>query len=366
MSLYRRADSPFYWSSLFVGGRRVSFSTGERTKGAALVVERNEAARLAREAKADAAGRTTLATAAAAMLAAKEADGRAASTVKKQAEHIRVQILPHFGAGRDLRSITALDVEAFKARRVAEVSPSTVCRELTTLRQVFTYARDVLRLVEDVPRIKAPRVRYQLHARFLSPDEMDRLIAGLAACRSREPLAYFALVAATGLRAGEAAALTWADVDEAAGLIRVRAETSKSHRPRTVALSEAVRAALSLLERRDVGRLFSQNAYRTAWERACDRAGLGKVRVHDLRHTFASRLIAAGVDVGSVRDTLGHRDLTMVSHYTHTLERERLDRVAAVEVVNVAVGVAIRCSDVARTAPKRPQRNGTKSEAHRR
>ena len=60
MSLYRRPGSPFYWSKLYVKGNVVRFSTRERTKSAALLQERNRAARLERDAKIE--GRYTLAT----------------------------------------------------------------------------------------------------------------------------------------------------------------------------------------------------------------------------------------------------------------------------------------------------------------
>jgi integrase len=56
---------------------------------------------------------------------------------------------------------------------------------------------------------------------------------------------------------------------------------------------------------------------RTAFKNACDRAGIKNLRFHDLRHTFATRLVLAGVDLATVSKLLGHSTITMTMRYAH-------------------------------------------------
>ncbi len=56
---------------------------------------------------------------------------------------------------------------------------------------------------------------------------------------------------------------------------------------------------------------------RTAFKNACNRAGIKNLRFHDLRHTFATRLVLAGVDLASVSKLLGHSSIQMTMRYAH-------------------------------------------------
>lgn len=58
-------------------------------------------------------------------------------------------------------------------------------------------------------------------------------------------------------------------------------------------------------------------SFRTAFERVVRQAGLGDFTFHDLRHTFASRLVMAGVDLLTVKALMGHKDISMTLRYTH-------------------------------------------------
>jgi integrase len=70
---------------------------------------------------------------------------------------------------------------------------------------------------------------------------------------------------------------------------------------------------------------------RTAFKNACRRAGISGLRLHDLRHTFASRLVKAHVDIITVQSLLGHVSVTTTQRYTHTHEDQRRAAVAALE-----------------------------------
>ncbi|HEX3033704.1 MAG TPA: site-specific integrase [Thermodesulfobacteriota bacterium] len=70
---------------------------------------------------------------------------------------------------------------------------------------------------------------------------------------------------------------------------------------------------------------------RTAFQYGCDRAGIKNLRFHDLRHTFATRLVLAGVDLATVSKLLGHSSIHMTMRYSHPTP-EALKK--AVEVLN--------------------------------
>ena len=122
----------------------------------------------------------------------------------------------------------------------------------------------------------------------------------------------------TGLRRGELTSLTWADVDLKRKLVTIRAGYSKSGTARHVPLNTE---ALSTLERwkkqNPTGRLFGVASIKTAWAKLMADARISGFRFHDLRHHFASKLVQLGVPLNTVRDLLGHADLTMTLRYAH-------------------------------------------------
>ncbi len=335
MSLYRRPNSPFWWSKLYVAGAVVRFSTGERTKVAALRAERARVEDLERVAKLE--GRYPLNTLAAKFLLWKESDGRAPSWVAKMTQHIEVHILPHFGAERDVRTIDERALEEYKSKRALEVQPVTVCKELATLRQMLKYAVEVHKVMDRVPRVRNPRFRYEPKWRLLTRDELGRLLNAVATLKNKEVLPYFLLMANTGMRGGEVFQLTWEMVDRGARTLRLPAAITKTRRSRVIDLNDGAEAALNMLHAPGkVGRMFHQRNHYNAWHRACAAAGLGKVRPHDLRHTLGSLMHAAGAPTPVVRDTLGHVTLAMANLYAHSYDEGRKRAVASVSIMPTA------------------------------
>ena len=174
----------------------------------------------------------------------------------------------------------------------------------------------------------------------------------------------------TGLRAGELAALEWRDVDLEAGTLRVRAETSKSRRTRTVPLRRDVAAVLGRLRLRvaerpatdEARRLVFVNSRGTGWRRNLSRklktclraAGLpASVDLHCLRHTFASHAMAAARgDVATVQMLLGHSSPRVTLEvYVHALEGRGRAVVEAVPLPDVGEAGF-------RAAPVRPKAMG--------
>jgi integrase len=145
------------------------------------------------------------------------------------------------------------------------------------------------------------------------------------------------VAAYAGLRMGEQLALRWADVDWAGSAITVSRAisdgletTTKSGQVRRVPMGDDAAAALERLSQRPhftypedlvfcnlVGRRLDGSALRRRFKRARDAAGLRPLRWHDLRHSYGSMLVAGGIDLVSVKEAMGHAQLTTTSRYLH-------------------------------------------------
>lgn len=158
--------------------------------------------------------------------------------------------------------------------------------------------------------------------RYLDQDEENSLLA-----KAEEPLRTIILA---GIHAGlrirsEALTLRWADVDLKRGLLTVQAAYAKSGESRTVPVNSVLRQALQRLrsERPQSEYIFTKRSgepfrsIRTAFATACRHAKLTGVTPHVLRHTFASKLAMAGVDLRTIQELGGWKELKMVERYAH-------------------------------------------------
>jgi integrase len=140
------------------------------------------------------------------------------------------------------------------------------------------------------------------------------------------PLVVLALN--TGLRRGELLGLKWGAVNFSGKVLSVTAETAKSGHTRRVPLNTEALATLTTWHKR-VGKPSADDfvfpgtdgermkRIDTAWESLMKRAGLENFRLHDCRHHFASRMVQAGVDLYTVKELLGHSEITMTERYSH-------------------------------------------------
>jgi integrase len=278
-------------------------------------------------------------------------------TLENYRYHLDRHLLPELGRKR-IRSLTPADMASLVAALTAKgLAPKTVANALVPLGGIVRFARrrgyildDPLRRLEKAERPR-PTPRAQ---RVLGQSEIAEL---LRACLPRyRPLLATALY--TGMRLSELLALTWAEVDFEAGVVRVRAQLSRAHlgaparrvAPKTRAavrdIPLAPQLATVLAGERAHARFRGDDAYvfatrvgtplgqrnvaRTALAHAVTRAGLDhrgqpQLRFHDLRHTFASHLIVdLRLDVCQVSRILGHaRTAITLDVYTHLFDRAR-------------------------------------------
>jgi integrase len=240
---------------------------------------------------------------------------RTAKTLKL--ERYTISRLPW--AGWTVSKITRADLEDHLTKRRRTTGASVHNSTVQVLRNVFKFAVGRNHVAapgpaEGLRRVRTPPGR----TRFLSPEERTAL---LAACEPRlRVLVEVAL--GTGLRRGELLALTWRDVDLRAKTIRV--EISKNGERREVPMSprvyEILRGLPTGLPAVPVFRHVRGNPWRALvrkWYAAVAAAKLEDFHFHDLRHTFASNLVMAGVDLRTVGALLGHKTLAMTMRYSH-------------------------------------------------
>jgi integrase len=252
-----------------------------------------------------------------------------------------------------LRSITEASIESYVARRLEDgANPQTVNRELSVLRHMIKRAVRWEYLERD-PIAKWPFSKEAAfrRSRFLSEDEIARL---LAACEeSRSPyLKPFVLVALnTGMRRNEILNLRRRSIDWQNRLATL--EDTKNGETRHVPLNDTALEALRSLPARMDGCLFpfkDDHSVSRAFHRAVDRAGIEDFRLHDCRHTFASYHAMAGVQGRGLQSLLGHKDPRMTVRYSH-LSDAYLH--TAVNAVNLGASIQNRRKDGTYLAPSR-------------
>jgi integrase len=233
---------------------------------------------------------------------------------KRDTQHVG-HLLVHF---RDLYldEISPLFIEKYKGIRVDQVSPATVNRELACLKHMFSMAIR-WQLVTSNPAKEVKLFKEELPAlRILSVEEQDRLINECSDWL--KPIVITALN--TGMRLGEILNLEWKHVGLDLRIITVT--KTKTRENRIIPINSYLASILAkqpmihqYVFPNRVGKPF--NDIHKAFYVAVRRAAIGHFRFHDLRHNFASNLVMEGVDLVTVKELLGHRQITTTMRYAH-------------------------------------------------
>jgi site-specific recombinase XerD len=207
-------------------------------------------------------------------------------------------------------------------------SPATINRYRALLSLTYRLAIRNGKVKENPARLVRHRLENNARIRFLSPEEETKLRAAIeAACPER--IAELELALHTGLRMSEQYRLVWEDVSFTRRTLTI--PRSKNGATRHVPLNKAALRALESLEKRanGSGLVCGGDAEPRRWfEPVVKAAGLTVFSWHCLRHTFASRLVMAGVDIRTVQELLGHKTIAMTVRYSHLAPKHTL---AAVE-----------------------------------
>lgn len=252
-----------------------------------------------------------------------------------QSDRWRAKVLiEHFGHLR-LDQFSLLTVERFKkrylddkTRRGPKRSPASVNRVLQMLSKLFSLAISMKQIYPD-QRPDITLLRENNHRlRYLSVEEEQKLRPILSA-RSPYLLDLVVVALHTGLRSGELFQLRKLDVDLMLNVVNVL--ETKSGKPRQVPIFGECRAILERIcaeKGNDFvfpspvtgGRLDN---IKKGFAKCCALAGISGVTPHTLRHTYGTRLAAAGVDVATIKDLMGHADIKTTMRYVHAIAEHR-------------------------------------------
>ena len=264
------------------------------------------------------------------------------STRRRVDSALRTQLLPNFGALR----IDRIGREAVHLwfDRYSRTAPAGANRTLDVLRQIFNHAVACGHAATNPTRGVRRNPRPKL-TRFLSRAEIDRLHAALDAHRGRgsggQQAEIIRLLLLTGCRKGEIVRLRWSEVDRESLHL-----TDSKTGPRTVVLNAQARAILARQPRTGSAYVFpsftdssqSRSEELSLWRKMRQEAGIGDVRLHDLRHTFASHAVMQSVPLPVVSRLLGHTQPRMTLRYAHVGDRETE---AAAERIGRAIAVLL-------------------------
>lgn len=245
------------------------------------------------------------------------------STQKTYRQQIEAEIVPHLGRLK-VANVTFGDVDDMH-RKISKRAPYRANRVLALTSSLFSMAiRWHMRA--DNPCKGIERNQEYKRRRYLSAEELSRLIPALDKLKDRQSADIIRLLLLTGARRGEVLQARWDDFDLSAGVWSKPGATTKQKTEHQVPLSNAARQLLLDLRRRvpaNVPWAFptSDGSHRRdvkdAWASVCCEAKIDGARLHDLRHTYASLLVSAGLSLPIIGQLLGHTQASTTQRYAH-------------------------------------------------
>jgi site-specific recombinase XerD len=256
-----------------------------------------------------------------------------ANKLSYRTDSVRMETLLGWFREYPAESITPQEIERRFEKEVW--SPATINRHRALLSLTYRLAIRNRKIKENPARLVQHRLEDNARIRFLSPEEEIKLRKAIeAACPER--IAELDLALHTGIRLSEEYRLRWEDVSFTRRTLTI--PRSKNGTTRHVPLNKSALSALESLAKRGNGSEIVCNGLNTPrrwFDPVVKAAGLQTFTWHCLRHTFASRLVMAGVDIRTVQELLGHKTIAMTVRYSHLAPKHTL---AAVERLDTPTG----------------------------
>jgi integrase len=259
---------------------------------------------------------------------------RAPSTQKEYDRQLEADVLPAMKAMK-VADVTLDDMADLHRNMTAKSGPVMANRTIALLSKLFSLAIK-WKYRADNPCAHVERNTEFRRERYLSKDEITGLLDALDGQEANSANAI-RLCLFTGARSGEVLGATWKQFDLKAGIWTKPARTTKQRKLHSVRLNEAALTVLRSMDKdaKEAARearkpvapyLFArangepQKKFRRLWATVCSEAGIEECVPHDLRHTFASMAIAAGVQLMGVGDLLGHSSTQTTARYVHLID----------------------------------------------
>ncbi|MCL4497283.1 MAG: site-specific integrase [Deltaproteobacteria bacterium] len=250
-------------------------------------------------------------------------------TQKKTSSFLKHFLL--FFTGNNIKAVDLSNIRAYQLQRKleilsmpknigkkeSEISFKSINLEIAVLRHFFNYCIERGYLDKN-PAAGIKKLNELSRLKTLSDEDIQKLIAGATNKLTRDLISFLIL---TGCRKGEALNLKWDDVDLQNGVIAIKG--TKTKYDRYIPISDALRGVLrGINKNQDSLYVFNRNGaklgnFRKSFMTACRNAGLKDLRIHDLRHVFASKMVMNGTSLYITGELLGHRTTQMTKRYSH-------------------------------------------------
>ncbi|HSG32885.1 MAG TPA: tyrosine-type recombinase/integrase [Thermodesulfobacteriota bacterium] len=220
--------------------------------------------------------------------------------------------LEYFG-DKNIGQLNSFVITGWRNERSKQVKKATVNRELDTIRNMFNKAVE-WGYIDRSPYTGVEKYKVNnTNLRILSKQEFALLVD--AATKQFKPLLLLAVN--TGMRPNEMLSLKWEDVNLDDGYLLVR--DSKNYESRYIPIHKDLVRVLNELKSTCTNEYVfnGRKSYRKQWDKAFKLSGIKPCRFYDLRHTFASNLVMSGVDIATVKELMGHKDISMTMRYSH-------------------------------------------------
>ena len=239
--------------------------------------------------------------------------------------------LPYF-LNKNIKDIAAIDIKNYQLQRKleimsmsknlgkkdSEISYHSINVEILTLSHFFNYYIEQ-ELILVNPAFKIKKLNELSRLKTLSDEDIQKLIAGATNKLTKDLITFLIY---TGCRKGEALNLKWDDVDLQNDVIAIKG--TKTKYDRYIPISKPLKELLSGIEKNQgtLLNVFNRNGaklgdFKKSFHTACRNAGLKDLRIHDLRHVFASKMVMNGTSLYITGELLGHRTTQMTKRYSH-------------------------------------------------
>lgn len=263
------------------------------------------------------------------------------NTIHNYKGMIKKHLRPHFGKFIKVADVEFADVDKLHQAVTAD-SPYAANRCVALLSRIFSMAIK-WKMRSDNPAKSIERNPESKRKRYLAGDELVRLTQALAETPDRQFTTIIMLLVLTGARRGEVFGMRWADLVLAkdAGVWTKLGSTTKQRTDHIVPLSEpACQLLIAVKENSKSEFVFPGDGksghiveIKKGWAALLDRAKIKQLRVHDLRHSFASQLVSSGASLELIGAMLGHASPTTTARYAHlfdSVQREAAERVGKI------------------------------------
>ena len=252
---------------------------------------------------------------------------------------LRAYVLPALGR---LKVAEVRRADIAKLHRTLKDRPSRANRMVSLCSRMFSFAiREDMRAGEN-PAIGVEQYPEERRERYLSQAELVRLTEALGKCIDQQPANVIRMLLLTGARRGEVLHMEWKHLDLEEGVWTKPSTHTKQKKMHRVPLNTPARELLSKVKAHGLSERYVFAGRQSGkplrdlhrkWKAICKEADIEDLRMHDLRHSYASFLVSAGLSLPVIGALLGHAKPSTTARYAHLFDdplREATERVGVI------------------------------------